>query len=147
MCCACALKARDSTAQAIHVALHTAGECVLHVLVYDAWRHIIFLSAGEVDEQWIAGIIGVCGDDLRGSKLDNRLRNELRIIELLDVRLLMERAAPAKKRKYSTADKKRAERAKKSARENRNMASVAISYCVVWSGCGCMCNAPLRVRN
>ena len=117
------------------------------MLVYDAWRHIIFLSAGEVDEQWIAGIIGVCGDDLRGSKLDNRLRNELRIIELLDVRLLMERAAPAKKRKYSTADKKRAERAKKSARENRNMASVAISYCVVWSGCGCMCNAPLRVRN
>ena len=71
------------------------------MLVYDAWRHIIFLSAGEVDEQWIAGIIGVCGDDLRGSKLDNRLRNELRIIELLDVRLLMERAAPAKKRKYS----------------------------------------------
>ena len=57
------------------------GVTELHMLVYDAWRRIIFIGAGEVHAEWIAGVIGVCGNDLRGNNLDNRLRDELRILK------------------------------------------------------------------
>ena len=59
-----------------------------HLMAFDAWRRLLFLGAGELEEEWMAGLLGVCGDDLRGSRLDERLR-DLRVLRLQQVRLLV----------------------------------------------------------
>ena len=59
-----------------------------HMLVFDAWRRLLFLGAGEVDQEWMAGLLGVQGKDLRGSTLDDRLL-KLRVLQLQQVRMLM----------------------------------------------------------
>ena len=51
----------------------------------DFWRRLVFLGAGELSLQWLAGIIGVRGDDREF--LDERLR-ELRVQSLVRVRML-----------------------------------------------------------
>ena len=65
----------------------------LHFCAFDAWRRLIFLGAGELHEEWIAGVIGVRIDDLRGSALDERLRADLRVLRLLEVREVRVKAA------------------------------------------------------
>jgi hypothetical protein len=67
------------------------GERREHLMVWDAWRRLIFLGAGELSEEWIAGVIGVQSADLRGSVLDDRLRDELRVLGVSAVRSLWER--------------------------------------------------------
>ena len=73
-------------------ALRTAtGALQNHLLVFGAWRRLLFLGAGEVHDQWIAGLLGVRGDDLRGERLDDRLR-KLRVVRLLQVRMLWQKS-------------------------------------------------------
>ena len=61
------------------------GKLETHYVVADFWRRLVFLGAGELSLQWLAGIIGVRGDDREF--LDERLR-ELRIQTLVRVRML-----------------------------------------------------------
>ena len=61
------------------------GDLVTHYVVADFWRRLLFLGAGELSLQWLAGIISVRGDDRQ--HLDERLR-ELRIRSLTKVRML-----------------------------------------------------------
>ena len=106
---------RTHSSQGVFLCLVNArdggGTCVPHMVVYDAWRHIIFLGAGEMDDEWIAGILGIRGDDLRGSKLDDRLRDELRIETLLDVRVVHEHI-PSTRQKLSTKQRRDAKKRK-----------------------------------
>ena len=79
---------------------------------------MIFLGAGELHSEWIAGIIGVCGDDLRAGNLDNRLRRDLRVECLIGVRKLMEKAPSSaqstdgEKVKLNTHQRKQLKRAR-----------------------------------
>ena len=65
-----------------------------HYTVADMWRRILFLGAGEMHEEWVAGIMGVTADDMRCDiiegvrqpRLDARLRGDLRVLQLLRVR-------------------------------------------------------------
>jgi hypothetical protein len=106
---------RTHSSQGVFLCLVNArdggGTCVPHMVVYDAWRHIIFLGAGEMDGEWIAGILGICGNDLRGSNLDDRLRDELRIETLLDVRVVYEHV-PSTRQKLSTKERRSAKKRK-----------------------------------
>ena len=59
-----------------------------HYVVADCGRRLIFLGAGELELEWLVGLIMVCGKDLRGEALDCRLADDLRMLELLHVRVL-----------------------------------------------------------
>ena len=67
------------------VAETSKGDLVTHYVVADFWRRLVFLGAGELTLQWLAGIISVRGDDRQ--LLDERLRG-LRIRSLTSVRML-----------------------------------------------------------
>ena len=67
------------------VAETSKGDLVTHYVVADFWRRLVFLGAGELSLQWLAGIISVRGDDRQ--LLDERLRG-LRIRSLTSVRML-----------------------------------------------------------
>jgi hypothetical protein len=95
------------------------GRLAPHYTVADTWRRILFLGAGEVREEWVAGIIGVTSDDMRHDiiegvrqpRLDTRLREDLRVMQLLRVRLVKVKAAPqAKPSRPTNCDRKRAKR-------------------------------------
>lgn len=80
----------------LHVLVRLANGCVAeHVMAYDAWRRLLYLGAGEMHTHWMAGLIGIRGDDYRGDTLDTRLREELRVVKLEAVRVLKEYVAPA----------------------------------------------------
>ena len=53
------------------VAETSKGDLVTHYVVADFWRRLVFLGAGELSLQWLAGIISVRGDDRQ--LLDERL--------------------------------------------------------------------------
>ena len=73
-----------------------SGVVAPHYAVADTWRRILFLGAGEMHEEWVAGIMGITADDMRCDiiegvrqpRLDARLRDELRVLQLLRVRLV-----------------------------------------------------------
>ena len=94
--------------------LDAHGELADHLIVFDAWRRLLFLGAGELTKEWLVGLLGVQGGDLLRGRLDERLRN-LRVMRLMQVRVLMEKApsAPSKKkltgRQREALKRKRAE--------------------------------------
>ena len=67
-----------------------SGLVAPHYTVADMWRRILFLGAGEMHEEWVAGIMGVTADDMRCDiiegvrqpRLDARLRDDLRVLQL-----------------------------------------------------------------
>ena len=73
-----------------------SGLVAPHYTVADTWRRILFLGAGEMHEEWVAGIMGVTADDMRCDiiegvrqpRLDARLHDDLRVLQLLRVRLV-----------------------------------------------------------
>ena len=73
-----------------------SGLVAPHYTVADMWRRILFLGAGEMHEEWVAGIMGVTADDMRCDiiegvrqpRLDARLHDDLRVLQLLRVRLV-----------------------------------------------------------
>ena len=62
-----------------------SGLVAPHYTVADMWRRILFLGAGEMHEEWVAGIMGVTADDMRCDiiegvrqpRLDARLHDDL----------------------------------------------------------------------
>ena len=64
-----------------------AGGLATHYIVADFWRRLIFLGAGELSLQWLAGLIRVSGNDRH--LLDERM-GQLRIKYLIGVRMLVE---------------------------------------------------------
>ena len=73
--------------------LDAHGETMPHIVVYDAWRRLLFIGAGELQKEWIVGLLGIQGDDLKGGALDRRMR-ELRVVKLLGARMLKVKAPP-----------------------------------------------------
>ena len=66
-----------------------AGGLATHYIVADFWRRLIFLGAGELSLQWLAGLIRVSGNDRH--LLDERMGQlELHIKSLIGVRMLVE---------------------------------------------------------
>lgn len=92
-----------------------------HYIVADCWRRLLFLGAGELQREWLVGLIGVRGDDLRGDALDRRLAAELRVLQLLNVRVLKTHLATATgvKRQGRPNGRQRAKIAKKWAAQEK----------------------------
>jgi hypothetical protein len=71
-----------------------------HMMVWDAWRRLLFLGAGELTDEWIAGVIGVTTEDLAvRARLDERLREQLRVLSVCAVRSVWE--VPSREKKSS----------------------------------------------
>ena len=68
------------------------GETAEHFLVYDGWRRLLFVGAGELEKEWLVGLLAIEYADTVGMKLDDRMRDELRVLRLNGVRVLKERA-------------------------------------------------------
>ncbi len=96
-----------------------SGAVVPHYTVADTWRRILFLGAGEMHEEWVAGIIGITQDDMRCDiiegvrqpRLDTRLREDLRVVQLLRVRLVKVKVThQAKRGRLTNHHRKKARR-------------------------------------
>ena len=79
----------------------SSGGIGVHYMLADTWRRLLYLGAGEMREEWITGLLMIVGKDLRYvgdppmPRLDQLLRNDLRILQLCRVRRLMRKAPPA----------------------------------------------------
>ena len=65
-----------------------------HIVVFDGWRRLLFLGAGELNREWMVGLLGVRWEDMKSDTMDQRMR-ELHVIQLVQVRMLEARAPPA----------------------------------------------------
>ena len=75
-----------------------------HVIVLDFWRSLIFLGAGNPDEETLVGVKGITEADVCGGRLDESLAN-LGVMRLQAVRLLMEHVPKQRATKLSTYER------------------------------------------
>ena len=115
-----------------------SGLVAPHYTVADMWRRILFLGAGEMHEEWVAGIMGVTADDMRCDiiegvrqpRLDARLHDDLRVLQLLRVRFVKVKVTtpqtqPGRRLTKTTSVKKRSKWQK-----NPKSTPVALGECV-----------------
>ena len=63
-----------------------------HVVVFDLWRSLLFLGAGDPDEETLVGVKGITNDDTKDGRLDKAM-SSLGVVKLLAVRMLWELAS------------------------------------------------------
>ena len=61
-------------------------------MVFDLWRSLLFLGAGDPDEETLVGVKGITNDDTKDGRLDKAMRS-LGVVKLLAVRMLWELAS------------------------------------------------------
>ena len=86
----------------VEVTLECGGIGV-HYVMLDCWRRVVCLGAGELAEEWLAGLAGFSADDVECQRIDEQLRT-LRVVKLLGVRVVMFKAVDeqaSKKRKLN----------------------------------------------
>ena len=91
-----------------------------HYVTLDFWRRLVFLGAGELQREWLVGVVGVDASDVREQRVD-ALMTELRVVRIMKVRTVMARAPRLEAKRNVTGSARKRKKAKSQAEDARGV--------------------------